>query len=261
MSYTMALRQEFPAPHQAAVLPFNARPVERARPAAGCESCCLRKECLPGGLAEGDIHLFDELVSTKRKVARGAALFRAGDGFEALYSVHSGAFKTLVPSRHGNEKITGFHLQGELIGLDAISNSRHGGTAIALEDSEVCVLPFARLEAAALRIPAIQHRLLRALSSDISRDHGLMLLLGAMTAGQRLAAFLLSLSHRYARMGYASGRFALRMTREEIGSYLGLTLETVSRLFSRFQREGLLAVQQRDIEIRNTGRLMEMVGR
>ena len=131
---------------------------------------------------------------------------------------------------------------------------------MALEDSEVCVLPFAPLERMAMSMPALQHQLLRMISGDISRDHGLMLLLGSMTAEQRLAAFLLSLSRRHQRLGFSGSRFVLRMTREEIGNYLGLTLETVSRLLSRFQREGLLTVQQRDVEIRDTDRLMEMVG-
>ena len=138
--------------------------------------------------------------------------------------------------------------------------SRYGYSAVALEDSEVCVLPFGALERMAMSMPALQHQLLRLISGDISRDHGLMLLLGSMTAEQRLAAFLLSLSRRHQRLGFSGSRFVLRMTREEIGNYLGLTLETVSRLLSRFQREGLLAVQQRDVEIRNTDRLMEMVG-
>jgi CRP/FNR family transcriptional regulator len=163
-------------------------------------------------------------------------------------------------SRHGSEKITGFHLAGELLGLDAISAGRHGFDAVALEDSEVCAVRFAALEKLALTVPVLQHQLFRLLSSDISRDQGLMLLLGSMAAEQRLAAFLLSLSRRYQRLGFAASRFALRMTREEIGNYLGLTLETISRLFSRFQREGLLKVRGREVELRNVERLREIVG-
>ena len=194
------------------------------------------------------------------KVARGAALYHNGDRFESLYAVRSGSFKTMGVSRHGDEKVTAFHLPGELLGLDAISNGRHGYSAVALEDSEVCILPFATLEKLAMSVPALQHQLLRIVSSDISRDHGLMLLLGSMTAEQRLAAFLLSLSRRHERLGFSANRFVLRMTREETGNYLGLTLETVSRLFSRFQREGLVRVQQRDVEILDKARLMELVG-
>jgi len=228
--------------------------------AVACSACCLKGVCLPCDLDRSELDRFDEIATVKRRVARGAVLYHSGDGFESLYAVRSGAFKTVGVSRQGDEKVTGFHLPGELLGLDAISSGRHGYSAVALEDSEVCAIPFARLERLAMSIPALQHRLLRVLSGDISRDQGLMLLLGSMTAEQRLAAFLLSLSRRHQRLGYSASRFMLRMTREEIGNYLGLTLETVSRLLSRFQREGLLTVQQRDVVIRNAERLREMVG-
>jgi CRP/FNR family transcriptional regulator len=203
---------------------------------------------------------FGEMATVKRRLTRGASLYHGGDRFDFIYAVRSGAFKTVGVSRHGNEKITGFHLPGEFLGLEAISSGRHGYSAVALEDSEVCVLPFAQLERMAMAMPALQHRLFRVLSGDISRDEGLMLLLGSMAAEQRLAAFLLSLGRRHKRLGFSDTRFTLRMTREEIGNYLGLTLETVSRLLSRFQREALIAVQQREIELRNPARLREIVG-
>ena len=237
----------------------DAAPLD-ARSAVPCSSCCLRTVCLPCGLQAHELERLSEIATVKRKVARGALLFRSGAGFEYLYAVRSGAFKTIGVSRHGSEKITGFHLAGELLGLDAISAGRHGFDAVALEDSEVCAVPFAALEKLALTVPVLQHQLFRLLSSDISRDQGLMLLLGSMAAEQRLAAFLLSLSRRYQRLGFAASRFALRMTREEIGNYLGLTLETISRLFSRFQREGLLKVRGREVELRNVERLREIVG-
>ncbi len=232
----------------------------QARSVAACSSCCLKNVCLPCELGRADLDRFVEITAAKRRVARGASLYHNGDHFEALYAVHSGAFKTVGSSRHGDEKITGFHLSGELMGLEAISNGRHSYSVVALEDSEVCVIPFAQLEKMAMSVPALQHQLLRVISGDISRDQGLMLLLGSMSAEQRLAAFLLSLSRRHQRLGFSAIRFALRMTREEIGSYLGLTLETVSRLFSRFQRVGLIGVQQREVEIRNAESLREMVG-
>jgi CRP/FNR family transcriptional regulator len=232
-----------------------------ASAATACSTCCLKNVCLPCGLGSADLDRFDQIAAAKRRVARGASLFHSGDGFESLYALRSGAFKTVGVSRQGDEKITGFHLPGELLGLDAISGGRHDYNAVALEDSEVCAIPFAQLERLATALPALQRQLLRLVSGDISRDQGLMLLLGSMTAEQRLAAFLLSLSRRHQRLGFSPSRFVLRMTREEIGNYLGLTLETVSRLFSRFQREQFLAVQQRDIEIRDAARLMEIVGR
>jgi CRP/FNR family transcriptional regulator len=203
---------------------------------------------------------FDEITSAKRKIGRGHSLYLVGDAFESLYAVRSGAFKTMSVSRHGEEKVTGFYMPGELLGLDAINNGKHSFNAVALEDSEVCVIPFQRLEQLAMAMPALQHQLLRLLSSDISRDHGLMLLLGSMTAEQRVAAFLLSLSKRHQRLGFSATHFVLRMTREEMGNYLGLTIETVSRLMSRFQREGLIALRQRDIELKNAARLKEIVG-
>ena len=193
-------------------------------------------------------------------MARGASLYRAGDAFDCLYAVRSGAFKSVGGSHNGDEKVTGFHISGEMLGLEAISTGRHGYSAVALEDSEVCAIPFARARKDGVVVPALQHKLFRVLSGDISRDQGLMLLLGSMSAEQRLAAFLLSLSRRHQRLGFSASRFVLRMTREEIGNYLGLTLETVSRLLSRFQREGLLAVQQRDVEIRDAAALRAMVG-
>ena len=230
------------------------------RSANACSTCCLRLVCLPCELEEGDLYRFDSIATVKRRIARGSALYHSGDGFESLHAVRSGAFKTVGTSRNGQEKITGFYLPGELLGLEAISGGRHAYAAVALEDSEVCAIPFTALERMAQSVPALQHRLFRMLSGDISRDHGLMLLLGSMTAEQRLAAFLLSLSRRYRRLGYAADRFSLRMTREEIGNYLGLTLETVSRMLSRFQRDGLLHVQQREIELRDQSGLREMVG-
>lgn len=236
------------------------RLVREAKPAVACMSCCLQAVCLPCGLGASDVERFDSIVSQKRKVARGASLYRNGDAFEAVYAVHCGAFKTVGVSRQGAEKITGFYLPGEMLGLDSISPGRHRYDAVALEDSEVCVVPYAQLEQMAASTPALQRQLFRVLSSEISRDQGLMLLLGSMSAEQRLAAFLLSLSRRYQRLGFAANGFVLRMTREEIGNYLGVTLETVSRLMSRFQRGGLITVQQRDIELNDVDGLMEIVG-
>jgi CRP/FNR family transcriptional regulator, anaerobic regulatory protein len=228
--------------------------------AVSCSKCCLAHVCLPHGLAQSALSDMDELTRVKRRVAKGATLYRTGDAFESLYAVRSGSFKTVGVSRHGDEKVTGLHLPGEVMGLEAINTKRQGYDAIALEDSEVCVVPFAALSNLSMRIPELQQQLLRILSGDISRDQGLMLLLGGMHAEQRLAAFLLSLSRRYQKLGYASTRFSLRMTREEIGSYLGLTLETVSRLFSRFQKDGLLKAHQKEIELENVERLREKVG-
>ena len=252
-------------PHNAKIVPIVAvgafpQPIRTVRSGISCGSCCLQEACLPCGLSAANVSELDQLATLKRRVARGAVLYRSGDAFDTLHAVRSGAFKTQSVSRGGVEKITGFHLPGELMGLDAINTERHNYDAVALEDSEVCVIPFARLQELTLRIPELQNQVFRLLSRDIARDHGLMLLLGSMTAERRLAAFLLSLSRRYQRLGYAGDCFNLRMTREDIGNYLGLTMETVSRLMSKFQRAGLIAAQHRVVEFKNPGGLMELVG-
>lgn len=233
---------------------------KNGRRSESCSTCSLKGVCLPSGIAARDIRILDGLTTVKRRAARGSAVYRTGDPFEAIYAVRSGMFKNVGVSTKGEEKITGFYHPGEMLGLDAISGGRHPFSAIALEDSDVCVIPFARLQEIALENPALQHHVFRLISRDISRDQGLLLLLGSMTAEQRLAAFLLSLSQRYEHMGYAADAFNLRMTREDIGNYLGLTLETVSRFLSRFQRDGLIAAQQREIEIKDAAALREIVG-
>ena len=219
-----------------------------------CSSCSLRELCLPGELCAEDLARVENLVYARRRVKRGDSLFTAGSEFGAVYSVRSGFFKTSVLDNDGREQVTGFFMGGELLGLDGIAGLYHG-TATALEDSEVCVLPYALIERLAREIPALQRQLHAVLAREIARDHGVMLLLGSMRAEERLATFLLNLSRRFVRRGYSPTEFQLRMTREEIGSYLGLKLETVSRLFSAFQKDGLIEVQQKRVHIRDIGGL------
>ena len=260
MSVSAVLNPTIRAFPRADVLSLVSRTGAPSRTAANCAGCFHRSACLAAVAAGSEQGTPEQLVSIRRKLARGAVLYRAGDRFEALYAVHSGGFKTVGRLTHGEEKITGFFLPGELIGLEGIDSTQHGYEAVALEDSEVCVIPFARLDAAAQRFPEMRREIFRLLSRDISRDHGLMLLLGVMTAEQRLATFLLNLSRRYARLGFDPERFILRMSREEIGSYLGLTLETVSRNLSRFHRRGLLLAHQREIELKDVAALRELAG-
>lgn len=231
-----------------------------AKRPVSCTTCALKDVCLPRGLGAAALSQMDDLTRAKRRVKKGATLLRSGDAFESLYAVRSGAFKCVGVSRIGEEKVTGMHLPGEVIGLDAINSGRHGFDAVALEDSEVCVVPYAQLTRLALQMPALQAQLLRMLSGDIGRDQGLLLLLGAMDAEQRIAAFLMSLARRYERLGYAASRFNVRMSRQEIGSYLGLRLETVSRVFSRFERDGLIAARQKEVTIEDPERLLDKVG-
>jgi CRP/FNR family transcriptional regulator len=200
-------------------------------------------------LSNEDLQKLDELVGARRKVRRGQNLYRVGDVFEAIYAVRTGFFKTDVIMEDGREQVTGFQMPGEILGMDGIGTEIHNCNAIALEDSEVCIIPFAQLETLSREITTLQHNFHKVMSREIVRDHGLMMLLGTMRAEERLAAFLLNLSQRFTARGYSPAEFHLRMTREEIGSYLGLKLETVSRAFSRFQEEGLIGVQQKHIRI------------
>lgn len=217
-----------------------------------CSQCNLRELCLPFGLDPGEVNQLDELVGSRRKIKRQQHLYRSGDPFEAIYAIRAGSFKTDVILEDGRDQVTGFQMTGEVLGLDGISSEQHSCNAIALEDSEVCVIPFGRLEELSRQVESLQHQFHKIMSREIVRDHGVMMLLGSMRAEERLAAFLLNMSQRFTARGFSPSEFHLRMTRDEIGSYLGLKLETVSRAFSRFQDEGLVAVQQKHIRILDT---------
>ncbi|MCC7325280.1 MAG: fumarate/nitrate reduction transcriptional regulator Fnr [Burkholderiales bacterium] len=227
---------------------------------AHCSSCSMRELCLPFGLGSGEIEQLFAIIGSRVKLRKGEALFRNGAAFSALFAIRLGSMKTTMLSDDGREQIAGYHMPGDILGLDGISSGRHECEAIALEDTETCLIPFERLEEVAREIPALQHSLHRVVGREIGQDHRQLLLLGSMRAEERLAAFLLSLSERYRRRGYSSTEFVLRMTREEIGSFLGLKLETVSRLFSRFQEEGLVQVQGRAVKIVDLPTLKKLAG-
>ena len=250
-------------------IPANHAAPPTARPAAlisirelktHCSNCSMRELCLPVGLEPEALRQLDAVVTARTRLKKGGMLYRAGEPFTALYAVRLGSCKTTILAEDGREQITGYHMQGDIIGLDGIGTERHRCEAVALEDTEVCVLPFDRLEELARTIAPLQHNLHQFLSRDIGRDQNVMLMLGSMRAEERLAVFLLNLSERFRRRGYSSTEFVLRMTREEIGSYLGLKLETVSRLFSRFQEEGLLQVQGREVKLFDLSALNQLAG-
>lgn len=228
---------------------------------AACSSCNLRELCLPVGLPPERLDALDALVYARRRLRRGERLFGAGDAFGSLYAVRSGFFKTLAATADGREQVTGFHMTGELLGVDGIGTDRHACDAVALEDSEVCAIPLSRLEDLSRRFEELQHHFHRVMSRALVHEQGVMVLLGSQRAEERLAAFLLDLARRFAARGYSSSEFVLRMTRGEIGSYLGLTLETVSRLFTRLQRQGLLEVRQKQVRIADASRLEKLAGR
>lgn len=214
-----------------------------------CSNCNLRELCLPLGLSGADMARVEQLVATRRKVRRGDALYRAGDSFDSLYALRLGFLKSTLMSTDGREQVTGFHMAGEIVGLDGIGNQKHHCDAVALEDTEVCVIPYERLEEISTAVPVLHSHFHKVMSREIVREHGVMLLLGSMHAEERLAAFLLNLSQRFEARGYSRTEFVLRMTRAEIGSFLGLKLETVSRALSRFAQDGLIEVNQKHLRI------------
>jgi len=209
----------------------------------------LSEICLPLGMARNDVAKLDELIKERIRLPKGTALFHLGDKTEAVYGIRSGSLKTQLEDASGQVQITGFLLPGEILGMDGLLHNTHVSHAIALEDSEVCVIRIDEMDRLSLHIPVLQQQFRRLMSKEINRSHLLVMSLGALRSEQRLAAFLLNLSHRLAALGYSPYEFVLRMSREEIGNYLGLTLETVSRLFSRFAREGLLHIHQREVHI------------
>lgn len=204
--------------------------------------------------------LISRLANNTRRVRMGEFLFRSGAAFHSLFVVRFGMFKTVVLDSEGREQVTGFHMNGELLGLDGIDREVCQSNVVALEDSEVWEIPYSRVETVTRQDPAMQRAFHRMMSREIQRDYQMMLLLGSMNAEERLAAFLVNLSQRLTARGYSATQFVLRMSRREIGSYLGLTLETVSRVFSRFQREGLIRAALKAVELKDVERLRAMVG-
>lgn len=244
-----------PCPAKATLTSLPVRQIHHLHPASEtaaalrCTSCLLSAFCLPEGLSREDIEKLDAVVSVRRTVRRGHALYRTDDPFENIYAVRAGSFKSLLFNPDGREQVMSFQIAGELLGLDGLSMQKHACDAIALEDSQVCVIPFHRLEALCHDIPGIQHMVHQFLGEEISRERRLLMVLGNMRAEERLASFILDLSDRLTERGYSSREFHLRVTREEIGNYLGLKMETVSRIFSRFQDAGFIELQQKLIRI------------
>lgn len=214
-----------------------------------CSNCNLRELCMPVGFSTDEMHRLDEIVATRKKVKQGDNLYRNGEQFHALYAIRTGFFKTCVSSEDGREQVTGFQMAGEMMGLDGIVNEQHNCDAIALEDAEVCVMPFASVENLSREFPVMQRHVHKMMSREIVRENNVMMLLGNMRAEERLAAFLLNLVQRLHARGFSQSEVTLRMTREEIGSYLGLKLETISRTFSKFSEEGIISVKQRYVRI------------
>jgi len=236
----------------------EARPFQNQNLKSACSNCSVLELCLPLGLTGKEIERLDTLIVQRYKVKKGATLYRAGDPLRSLYAVRIGSFKTSVLSVDGREQVTGFQIPGEMLGLDAISTDLHACNAVALEDSEVCPIHFAHLEKLARELPSLQHNLNKILSREIVRDHDMLMMLGNMNSDERLAAFLLNWSQRLNTRGYSSTSFVLKMRREEIGSYLGLRLETICRGIAHLRDQGLVEINGRDVKILNMDGLKQL---
>ena len=240
-------------------LSFSAEPLPTIHAIkASCSQCSMHQLCLPMGLEEVDINRLDQIIGKRRRLARDERLHKMGEPFRNLYAVRFGHFKTYQINASGDAQITGFQMAGELLGMDAISGDRHRCDAVALEDSEVCEIPFTRLEELFGQVPALLRHFHRIMSQEITREQNIMLLLGNMRAEQRFAVFLINKSARYAARGYSPTTFQLRMSREDIGNYLGLTIESISRLLSRFKKQGWLKVDKREVTILDLAHLKAM---
>jgi len=210
------------------------------------------------GLDEGELNRLDEIIGLRRRIARDERLYQMDQPFRNLYAIRFGHFKTYQVNPAGEQQITGFQMAGEPLGMDAISGERHHCDAVALEDSEVCEIPFSRLEDLFGQVPTLLRHFHRIMSQEITREQNVMLLLGNMRAEQRFAVFLTNLSSRYAARRYSPNSFQLRMSREDIGNYLGLTIESVSRLLSRFKKQGWLKVDKREVTLLDPAMLKAM---
>ncbi|SHH01153.1 fumarate/nitrate reduction transcriptional regulator Fnr [Massilia sp. CF038] len=216
---------------------------------SSCANCSMHQLCLPMGLDDNDISRLDQIIGRRRRLARDERLYQMDEPFRNLYAIRFGHFKTYQVNAAGEQQITGFQMAGELLGMDAISADRHHCDAVALEDSEVCEIPFGRLEELFGHVPTLLRHFHRIMSQEITREQNVMLLLGNMRAEQRFAVFLVNLSARYAARGYSANSFQLRMSREDIGNYLGLTIESISRLLSRYKKQGWLKVDKREVTL------------
>jgi CRP/FNR family transcriptional regulator, anaerobic regulatory protein len=214
-----------------------------------CAQCSLRQLCLAAGVESADLQLIDALVRRKRTVDRGERLYRAGDVLSAIYVARKGAFKTVSTSEEGQEQVLGFHVAGELLGMDAFGADRHRCEAVALVRSDICEIPIERLESVVAQVPGLQRQLLRVIGSGVDRDQDHMQILVRRQAGERIALFLHGLTERLRRAGQSGDLIQLPMSREDIGNFLGLALETVSRGFTRLQEDGVIAVSGRRVEV------------
>ncbi len=214
-----------------------------------CQNCGFSHLCIPVSLDKKELESLDEIIERKKPFHKTDLLASPGETFRSLYAIRSGSFKSYITSEDGEHQITGFHLPGDIVGFDAIRENTYQSYTQALETSMVCEIPYDTVDQMSAQLPSLRRQMMNIMSSEIKQDHDLMMLLNKRTAEERIAHFLLNLSERFAARGFSPTEFNLTMTRNEIGNYLGLTVETVSRLLSRFQKEQLIAVNGKLIEI------------
>lgn len=225
-----------------------------------CQDCSISQLCIPFSLNENEQNQLDSIIERKKPIQKGEALFKAGDELKSLYAIRSGTIKSYTITEQGDEQITGFHLAGDLVGFDAIFRQHHPSFAQALETSMVCEIPYEILDELAGKMPKLRQQVLRLMSNQIMGDQEMILLLSKKNAEERLAAFLHRLSVRFSERGFSPREFRLSMTRGDIGNYLGLTVETISRLLGRFQKLELIRVKGKYITILDSAALAQMAG-
>lgn len=234
------------------------KPVDFSRYKMSCEACSLKGICLPSGLTVDELQVLEHTVKRHRPIHKGEALYRVTDKCRALYTVRSGSMKSYVTSNTGDEQIMGFHLPGELFGLDGMDSEQHTCTAIALETTSVCELPLMEIEVHCSKIPGLNHQMHRLMGKQVTMEHDMLLLLGKKHAEERLSSFLLGLSTRHVQRGFSAHEFNLSMSRQDIGNYLGMALETVSRQFSHLEDLGIIQVDRRQVTIKDLQKLKDL---
>ncbi|MAM71346.1 MAG: Crp/Fnr family transcriptional regulator [Gammaproteobacteria bacterium] len=225
---------------------------------ASCTNCNLKGLCLPLAMDIKDIDRLDSIIQRSRPIQGGEHLYRAGEKFTSIYAVRSGSIKTYLIDDDGIEQITGFYLPGEILGFDGIDTNEYGCNVVALDTSTVCEIPFHRLEELSLQIPTLQRHFFQLMSRQIENNHQMLLTLSKKNAEGRVATLLISLSQRYSRRKLSPNAMRLPMSRMDIGNFLGLTIETVSRTFSRLQKEKIIEVDGREVLIIDHDRLNEI---
>ncbi|MEJ2392400.1 MAG: fumarate/nitrate reduction transcriptional regulator Fnr [Gammaproteobacteria bacterium] len=214
-----------------------------------CSQCSLSQQCLPRGLNAEEVEMFSAIVKRKHPISKGDTVFEIGQPFNSLYVIRAGSAKLLLRSNDGNEQVVGFHMPGKLLGFDAMGHDRHCSSAVVLESSSICELPYNRLHILAQELPSLREHLMALMSHEIADEHAIMLMLTKKTAEARIAMFLLNLSARFNKLGFSTKQFNLSMSRNDIANYLGLAVETVSRIMTHMQEEGVIEVDRRFVNI------------